>query len=42
VWFAYTLAEHLHMTVQQVMGMTEVEMLGWSEYFRLRAEKAKK
>lgn len=42
VFSAFQLAENLHMTVAQVMQMSEVERLGWSEFYREREERRKK
>lgn len=38
----YELAEHLGMSVEQVLDMSESEFSGWWVYFAVRNERAKK
>ncbi|MDH5528325.1 MAG: hypothetical protein OEY97_13625 [Nitrospirota bacterium] len=36
--FRYQLAEHLHMPVSRVMGMSVSEYLGWQAYFKQKGK----
>jgi hypothetical protein len=35
------LAEHLHLTVGEVMEINEAELQGWNAYFQIKAERQK-
>jgi len=41
VFFRYQLAEHLHLTVAQVMDMSASEYLGWQAYFKHKGKDKK-
>lgn len=39
--FLFHLASHLHMSVEDVMKMSTVEINAWNEYFKISQEKQK-
>lgn len=42
MFFRYQLAEALNKTVDEITNMSRSEYIGWSEYYRIRADEQKK